>query len=169
MAPVLVIVGAPGAGKTTVGGLVADKLGVPLRDTDADVEARAEMSVADIFVQQGEAHFRAMEHLAVIDALVEHGGVLAIGGGAVLDEQTRTSLISSGVPVVWLKVGLADGVARIGMNQARPLMLGNVRGTLLRLLEERAPLYAQVATITIETDGRSAKDVADLAAAAVTK
>lgn len=157
MAPVAVLVGAPGAGKSTVGRKVARALGVPFTDTDALVEERAGMTIADLFVAEGEPAFRAREEQAVAEAL-EGDGVVALGGGAVLSERTRALL--AGHRVVWLEVGLADAAARVGLNTARPLLLGNVRQTMGRLLEERSPLYAEVAVLRVPTGGRTAAAVA---------
>ena len=159
MAPVLVIVGAPGAGKSTVGGRVAERLGVEFRDTDSDVEKTAGMSVSDIFVERGEAAFRALERAAVADALLDYGGVLALGGGAVLDAGTRRLLKDH--TVVFLDVGLADAVRRVGLARDRPLLIANPRAQLLRLLDERRPLYEEVADVTVATDGRTPDDIAD--------
>ncbi|MDQ3456369.1 MAG: shikimate kinase [Actinomycetota bacterium] len=157
--PLLVLVGPPGAGKTAVGSLVADRLGLPFRDTDRDVETVAGKSVADVFVDDGEAVFRTLERAAVASALAEHEGVLALGGGAVLDPATRESL--RGRPVVALSVGLTDAVKRVGLARDRPLLSFNPRAHLRLLLAEREPLYADVATVTVVTDGRSIDDIAE--------
>jgi shikimate kinase len=159
MAPVLVIVGPPGAGKTTVAREVADRLGVGFRDTDADVETATGVSVADIFVEHGEARFRSLERAAVAAALAEHDGVLAVGGGAVLDAGTRARL--SGRPVAFLDVGIKDAASRIGLNRDRPLLLGNPRAQWIRLMEQRRPFYEQVAATTVPTDDRTPDQVAD--------
>lgn len=156
--PRVVLVGAMGAGKTTVAELLAEAWGVAARDTDADVEAIDGRAISDIFVEAGEAHFRDLERKAVADALADHDGVLALGGGAVLDPVTRDLL--SGRTVVFLRVGLADAVKRVGLGTSRPLLLGNMRGRIKALLDERTPIYESVATVTVDTDGRRPEDVA---------
>lgn len=158
MAPVAVLVGAPGAGKSTVGRKVAAALGLVFSDTDALVEERAGMTVAELFVAEGEPAFREREEDAVAAAL-EGEGVVSLGGGAIMSPATRERL--RGHRVIWLQVSLSDAAARVGLNTARPLLLGNVRQTMGRLLEERAPLYAEVATVTIDTAGRPIREVVD--------
>jgi shikimate kinase len=157
--PRLVLVGPMGAGKSTVAALLAQKWSVAARDTDDDVEREAGASVAEIFVDRGEQAFRALELEAVRRALAEHDGVLALGGGAVLAEETRALL--RGRTVVFLDVGLADAVKRVGLGSGRPLLLGNVRGTLRALLAERHPVYLAVATHRVDTSGRTPEEVAD--------
>ena len=159
MTPVVVLVGPPGAGKTTVGQLVASALGLTLLDTDVEVEQAAGKSIGDIFIDHGEPHFRALERTAVATALTTHDGVVAVGGGAVLDESTREQLRSH--RVVFLNVCVANAAARVGLNRDRPLLLGDVRGRLRRLLAERQPLYDEVATVTVSTDDRGPAEVAD--------
>ncbi|MCW2786287.1 MAG: shikimate kinase [Marmoricola sp.] len=157
--PRVVLVGSMGAGKTTVGGLLASGLGLEFLDTDHLVEASAGKPVAEIFVDDGEQHFRALERVAVADALRSHEGVLALGGGAVLDGSTRELL--DGHRVVFLQVGLADAASRVGLGVSRPLLLGNVRGRIKQLLDERTPIYTSVARWTVATDGLSAAEVAE--------
>jgi len=157
--PLVVLVGAPGAGKTTIGALAAEALGVGFLDTDRVVEAEQQRTVAEIFIDSGEARFRALEAVAVLAALAANDGVLALGGGAVLDISTRDALRRSGAPVVWLRVDLADAVERVGLARARPVLALNPRATLAQLLAARAPLYAEVATHTVETDARSPADI----------
>jgi shikimate kinase len=149
-----------GAGKSTVGRILAERWGVGLRDTDFDVEETEGRTISDIFVESGEEHFRALERDAVALALLEHDGVLAVGGGAVMADSTRTAL--AGHRVVFLRVGLADAAARVGLGTSRPLLLGNVRGTMKALLEERAPVYESVSVAVVDTDGRTPEEVADL-------
>lgn len=155
----IVVVGPPGSGKTTVGRLLADRLGVEFRDTDTDVESRAGKVVSDVFVEDGEERFRELERTAVVTALAEHEGVLALGGGAIQDPDTRADL--GRVRVVFLDVGLADAVKRVGMAHDRPLLVGNPRTMLRKQLEARRPLYTEVATVTVSTDGREPADIAD--------
>jgi shikimate kinase len=158
--PVLVVLGPPGAGKTTVGQLLAERLGVPFRDVDDDIVALAGKSISDIFTSDGEPVFRAMEEQAVADGLKTHEGVLALGGGAVLSATTRQLL--AGHTVVFLNVGMAEGVKRTGLSNARPLLTGmNPRATFKALLDARLPLYREVATIEVATDQLGPEQVVD--------
>jgi shikimate kinase len=167
--PVVVLVGAPASGKTTVGTAVAELFGLRFRDTDADVEVRTGSTIADLFVDRGEEHFRALEEQAVALALAEHDGVLALGGGAVLSAATRERLVAygrDGGTVVWLHVDLPSAAKRAGLSRDRPLLAVNPRAMLRTMLEARAPLYEEVATLTVPTAGREPGDViADVAAA----
>jgi shikimate kinase len=163
-APAAVLVGPPGSGKTTVGMLLAQRLGVTFRDTDADVEHVAGKAVADIFVEDGEPRFRELEREAVTTALAEHDGVLALGGGAVMDPLTQGALegyAAAGGVVVFLDVSLAHAAPRVGFNRSRPLLLGNPRARWAALMEQRRPVYESLATLRVLSDGRTAEDVAD--------
>src|SRR5438045_144951 len=151
MKPVCVIVGPPGAGKTTVGQLVAAGLGVAFRDSDSDIEAVAGKPIPDIFVDDGEEHFRALERAAIARALGSFDGVLAVGGGAVLSAETRALLREH--LVVYLSVELADAAHRVGLGVGRPLLAVNPRATMKYLLDQRRPLYEEVATVIVKTDG----------------
>jgi shikimate kinase len=163
--PKAVLIGAPGSGKTTVGTALAKRLGVAFRDTDADVEATAGKPVSEIFIDDGEARFRELERAAVRQALAEHPGVLALGGGAVLDPATQHRL--AGHAVVYLQVGLSDAVKRVGLAAARPLLVLNPRSRLKALMEERLPVYERLAVITVATDGREPADIVDEIAKAI--
>ncbi|SCL53988.1 shikimate kinase [Micromonospora chersina] len=161
--PVCVLVGAPGSGKTTVGRALAVALGVEFRDTDTDIEQLAGKPIPEIFVDEGEEHFRTLERAAVAAGLASHPGVLALGGGAVLAEENRAALI--GHTVVHLSVELPDAVKRVGLGSGRPLLALNPRATLKHLMEQRRPLYAEVATATVRTDGRDPEEIATEVAA----
>ncbi|MER5771792.1 shikimate kinase [Streptomyces sp. NPDC001985] len=158
-APVIVLVGPMGAGKSTVGELLAERLGVPYRDTDADIVAAQGREIADIFVDDGEPRFRELERAAVRDAVAAHTGVLALGGGAVLDESTRALL--SGLPVVFLSLDVEEAVRRTGLNQARPLLAVNPRRQWRELMDARRHLYTEVARVVVATDERTPEEVAD--------
>lgn len=160
--PLLVLVGPPASGKTTVGTAVAAALGVGFRDTDRDVEAETGSSVPDLFVEHGEPHFRELERAAVARALAEHEGVLALGGGAVMHAATRELLVAhgrAGGQVVWLDVDLSSAAKRVGLSRDRPLLAVNPRAMLRTMLEDRAPLYREVATVTVPTSNRTTDDV----------
>jgi shikimate kinase len=162
MSPILVLVGPPASGKTTIGTGVADILGVSFRDTDGDVEVLAGTTVADVFVQHGETYFRALEEQAVARAMAEHSGVLALGGGAVTSAATRELLVAhvrQGGTVVWLDVDLPSAARRVGLSRDRPILGVNPRAMLRTMLEQRAPLYGEVATLTVATGGRTPEDV----------
>jgi shikimate kinase len=160
--PLVVLVGPPTSGKTTVGTALAQALNLPFRDTDHDVEAETGSSVADLFVTEGEPHFRALEEAAVARAVVEHRGVLALGGGAVTSAATRALLVAhgrAGGTVVWLDVDLHSAAKRAGLSRDRPILGVNPRAMLRHMLETRAPLYDEVATLTVPTGGRDPAEV----------
>ncbi|GAA2699266.1 shikimate kinase [Actinoplanes palleronii] len=158
MAPVAVLVGPPGAGKTTIGEAVAAALGLTFVDTDALIEARAGKPIPDIFIDEGEPVFRALEREVVAEALTSFPGVLALGGGAILDEATRKLLHDH--TVVFLSVELSDAIKRVGLGGGRPLLAMNPRATMKYLLEQRRPLYTEIATHTITTDARDPAEIA---------
>ena len=170
--PPVILIGAPGAGKTTVGTMLAARLGVPFTDTDAIVEGVAGKPVSDIFVSDGEPEFRRLERAAVAVALTgsDQGngatragtsatGVVGLGGGAVMDEQTQGRL--AGRAVVYLETGFAELAKRVGLDRARPLLIGtNPRAQLKSLLDQRLPVYGRLAWLTVSTDGREPDEIA---------
>jgi shikimate kinase len=156
--PAAILIGPPGAGKTTVGALVAALLGLDFVDADEVIEQAVGKPVGDIFVQDGEQAFRALESAATARLIASHPGVLALGGGAVLDSGTRDLL--AGQRVVYLETGFTSAVRRTGLDAPRPLLLGNPRARMKTLLEERLPVYASLAWITVPTDDREPEDIA---------
>jgi shikimate kinase len=157
--PVVVLVGPMGVGKSTVGALLAEQLGTTCRDTDDDVVRTAGKPVADIFFEEGEEHFRALERRAVATAVAEHDGVLALGGGAVMDAGVRALL--SPLPVAFLDMGVAAAVKRVGLDAPRPLLTINPRQQWRTLMEQRRPLYTEVASVVVGTEDRTPAEVAD--------
>jgi len=170
--PLVVLIGPPGAGKSAVGPLVAARLGVEFRDTDAEVGAAAGKPVSDIFIENGEEAFRELEREAAARALDEHGalrahgGVLALGSGAVLDD--RVGRLLEGLPVVYLAADFGTIARRIGLDRPRVVVPGNPRGRLRAMLEERRPLYQRLAAVTVETDDLDPGELADQIAARIT-
>ncbi|SNV21474.1 shikimate kinase [Dermatophilus congolensis] len=155
----IVLTGPPGAGKSTVGRLLAARLGVDFADTDVLVTQRAGKDIADIFVDDGEAAFRAVEREVVADALAHRRGVLALGGGAVLDPVSQVLLRDR--CVVFLDVSLRYAGRRTGFDQGRPLLALNPRGQWLALMEQRRPIYVDVATARVDTDGKEPDEVVE--------
>ncbi|MFF4253001.1 shikimate kinase [Streptomyces sp. NPDC001663] len=160
-APQVVLVGPMGVGKSTVGQLLAERLGAGYRDTDDDIVAAEGRTIAEIFVDEGEPVFRAIEKAAVQKALAEHDGVLALGGGSILDADTRALL--AGQRVVYLSMDVEEAVKRTGLNAARPLLAVNPRKQWRELMEARRSLYEEVATVVVATDGRTPEEVTQVA------
>lgn len=157
--PAIVLVGPMGVGKTTVGRVLAERLGTGFRDTDTDIVDSAGKPISDIFIDEGEPHFRELERQAVRAAVAEHRGVLALGGGAIMDDGTRALLAD--LPVVFLEMGVAEAVKRTGLDAPRPLLAVNPRQRWRELMEARRPLYTEVARAVVSTEGRTPEDVAD--------
>jgi shikimate kinase len=160
--PFVVLIGPPGAGKSAVGPLLADRLGVEFRDTDADVGAVAGKQVSDIFVEDGEEAFRELERAAATRALGtlgQHGGVLALGSGAVLDAGIQHLL--DGLPVVYLSAEFGTVARRIGLDRPRVVVPGNPRGRLRAMLDERDAIYQRLAALTVPTDDLDPDELAD--------
>ncbi len=151
----IVLVGFMGAGKTTVGRLLAAQAGVPFLDSDHVIEARAGRSIAEIFAADGEPAFRILEHEVIADLLGGPDAVLAVGGGAAEHEGTRKLLAP--VPVAYLRVSYAEALARVGADGYRPML---ARPDITDVYERRQASYGQVATVTVTVDGRSPGDIA---------
>ncbi len=156
---IAVLIGSPGSGKSTVGEALARRIGADLLCTDTEIEKRAGKPVGDIFVEEGEPHFRALEREIVAEALRSWEGVIAVGGGSVLDEDTRADLADH--HVVYLQVEFGEAAKRVGMDVARPLLSGNPRTKLRKLLDERLPVYEGLATVTVATTGYHPEEIVD--------
>ena len=161
--PLVVLVGPPAAGKSVVGTMLAGHLGAAFVDTDTDVEAVAGKPVGDIFVDDGEPAFRALERAAAEQALAASGAVVALGSGAVLDPGIQQLL--AGQPVAYLAAGFTAVARRLGLDRPRVIIPGNPRGRLRSMLEERRPIYERLATFTVSSDDLAPEEIADEIAA----
>ena len=153
----VVLIGPPGAGKSTTGARVARALGLEILDTDAMVEQRAGKPVADIFVEDGEPVFRDLEREVTLEAL-RHGGVVCLGGGGPMTPEIAAAL--DGRTVVLLDVGIADAARRVGFDRSRPLLAVTPRARWSELMAARRPTYERLATRVVDTAGRTPAQVA---------
>lgn len=153
----IVLVGVPGAGKSTVGKQLAKNLEREFFDSDHEIESRLGKSVSDIFTEDGEATFRKIEAETISDLLTRNNVVISLGGGSLVNDRTRELVKQH--QVIWLQVNLSGAVARVGLNRNRPLLLGNVRGQLADLMQAREPLYREVASHVVETTEMTASQV----------
>lgn len=156
---IAVLIGSPGSGKSTVGEALARRLDADLLCTDTEIEKRAGKPIGDIFVEDGEEHFRALEREVVAEGLRAWEGVIAVGGGAVLDQETRKDLAEH--HVVYLQVDFGEAAKRVGMDVARPLLSGNPRTRLRKLLNERLPVYEGLASVTVPTTDFHPEEIVD--------
>jgi shikimate kinase len=157
----VLLVGMMGAGKTTTGRMLADRLGWPYVDTDDEIERRTGRSVPEIWKANGEAAFRSEESVVLADVCAsQQSVVVSVGGGAILAKRNREEMKGSGL-VVWLRADVATLLERVGSGAGRPLLSGDPSGALSRLWEERAPLYAGLANVTLDVDRMSPPQVVD--------
>ena len=159
MAPRLVLIGPMGAGKTTVGREIAAKLNCTFADTDALIEADQQKSISEIFVEDGEPHFRLVEESIVIDALIAQTGVLSLGGGAVMNGEVQKALKVSTAKKVFLDISLAAVAPRVGFDNARPLLMVNPRQKWAELMNFRRPTYEALADISIDVSEKSVSEI----------
>jgi shikimate kinase len=164
MPPRYVIIGPPGAGKSTIGAMLARRLGLSFVDTDKTIVAKAGKPISDLFVLDGEDAFRAIERFVVAEELQQADGVLALGGGSILNERTQqdiNSIKGAGSRVIFLDVSIAVAAPRIGFNRDRPLLLGNPRAQWLSLMQVRRPIYEALADLTLDTSDQTPQRTVD--------
>lgn len=161
MAPRIILIGPMGSGKTTIGQLIADSLQIPFRDTDHVIEEKSGKSISDIFLDEGEESFRALEKKVLRDELLSDNTVLALGGGAPISIDAQSALRAIASPVIYLDVSLSTVAPRIGFNRDRPLLLHNPRGQWQTLMEARRPIYESIADIVIDVNDKTEREVVD--------
>lgn len=160
MAPRIILIGPMGSGKTTVGQRLAADFALAFRDTDQMIESQTGRLISDIFIEDGEDEFRALEKIILRTGLLEDETILSLGGGACISLDAQSALRASGAFVVYLKISLAQVSSRVGFNQGRPLLMGNPRAQWQSLMNERAPIYEGLAHYICEVDSKSVDDLA---------
>lgn len=159
MAPRVILIGPMGSGKTTIGSLLAGKLGLSFRDTDHLIEEQEEKTVSQIFLDQGEDAFRAIEKRVLREELLTDGTVLSLGGGAPISIDAQSALRAIASHIIFLDISLSTVAPRIGFNRDRPLLLNNPRGQWQTLMEARRPIYEAIADATINVDDKSEEEI----------
>jgi shikimate kinase len=159
----IVLIGAPGSGKTTVGHALAAHLQWPFIDTDALIELKADKKITDIFVVDGEEHFRALEFEVLKEVLREDSAVISLGGGAPIPAEAQDEIRKSDSTVIFLDVSLATAAPRVGFNRDRPLLLGNPRAQWQALSDKRRPIYEELATHSIKVDDMNVDEIVAIA------
>lgn len=155
----IVLIGAPGSGKSTIGRALASHLHWPFVDTDAWIESKESKKITDIFIEEGEEYFRGIEFQALQEVLLEPSAVLSLGGGAPISERAQEVLLSSDSIIVFLDVSLATAAQRVGFNRDRPLLLGNPRAQWQALSDKRRPIYEKLANQSIKVDGMTVDEI----------
>ena len=163
MAPRVILIGPMGSGKTTIGSLLAEKLGLSFRDTDQLIEEQEAKTVSQIFLDQGEDAFRAIEKRVLREELLTDGTVLSLGGGAPISIDAQSALRAIASHIIFLDISLSTVAPRIGFNRDRPLLLNNPRGQWQTLMEARRPIYEAIADATINVDDKSEEEIVTIA------
>ncbi len=165
--PKAVLIGPPGAGKSSVGRQLAKLLSCEILDTDLEIEKRSNKKIAEIFTEDGEPAFRAIEKTVVLESLANATGVIALGGGSVLDSDVANKLTAGLIPVIYLEVSISQAAPRVGFNKERPLLAMNPRQQWMALMEKRRGIYESLATLKVSTDNRKPAEVAHEIAEAI--
>ena len=158
----VVLIGPPGAGKSTIGKALAKEIATEFIDSDSEIERITGKKISDIFVEEGEAVFRKTE-VEVVTALLDgFEGVIALGGGAPINTQIQETLTGVEFPVIFIDVSISQAANRIGFNKDRPLLLINPRQQWMNLMSERRPIYEKLASQTVNSDSQKPHEVAKL-------
>jgi len=158
--PKVILIGSPGAGKSSVGKALGKHLATNFADTDLLIERETGLSVSEIFLDKGEPFFRELEQKIVLREIIECDGVLALGGGSVMNADVAEALRGSSNPICFLDVSLSNAAPRIGFNRDRPLLVGNPRAKWQELMNIRRPIYQSLASFTVSTDSGTPSQIA---------
>ena len=158
--PQIILIGPPGAGKSSVGKALGQRLSANFADTDVLIEKESGLRVSEIFLDKGEPYFRELERAIVLRELADFDGVLALGGGAIMNSDVEQALRQSSDPICFLDVSLSSAAPRIGFNRDRPLLVGNPRAKWQELMNIRRPIYESLATLTVSTDSGTPSHIA---------
>ena len=158
--PIIILIGPPGSGKSTVGKNLGKHMHLTFADTDTLIEALEGRKITDIFIDEGESYFRKKEEEVVLQALESATDILALGGGSVLSPKVEEALEKDQATIFYLQVSLSQAAPRVGFNRDRPLLLGNPRRKWQELMEKRAPIYERIADQIISTDSKKPQEVA---------
>jgi len=161
MAPRIILIGPMGSGKTTIGEKLSLDFNLPFRDTDQMIVSQSGREISDIFIEDGEDSFRALEKIILRTALLEDQTILSLGGGACVSIDAQSALRASGAFIIYLKISLSQVSSRVGFNQGRPLLMGNPRAQWQLLMNDRAPIYEGIADYIVEVDNKSASEIVD--------
>ena len=159
MGPNLVLIGPPGAGKSSIGRQLSRSLNLSFTDTDSLIEVKTGKKISEIFVEDGEPFFRKLERDIVLQTLENQEGVVALGGGSILDPDVADKLETIKEKIIYLEVSISNAAPRVGFNKDRPLLAVNPRQQWLALMEKRKPIYERLAGIKVSTDNRKPSEV----------
>jgi shikimate kinase len=159
MGPNIILIGPPGAGKSSIGKQLSKALQVSFTDTDERIENSAGKKISDIFLEDGEASFREIEKRIVLMEISRQNGILSLGGGAILDQDVANTLESVKGRVIYLEVSISSAAPRVGFNKERPLLSINPRQQWIALMEKRKPIYERVSGFKVVTDSKKPGEV----------
>jgi shikimate kinase len=158
----IVLIGPPGAGKSSIGRSLSKEMNMPFVDSDSEIEKITQKKISEIFIDDGEPAFRKIEVEVVSNLLRDFSGVIALGGGAPINAEIQSKLERSDFPIIFIDVSISQAANRVGFNKDRPLLLINPRQQWMNLMSERRPIYERLATDTVSSDSNKPAEVAKI-------